>query len=443
VPLSSLGITLRPTREGCALAAVVLIGFGSAVAYGRYQPYALAAIVVGAGIALFGSSASRLPSGTSTWSLAAFAGAISSGFLVGSSPVDWLGPVAGGIGAILVISARGRLLRIGGCVVAVTTSLLIVAKDITWGRAAVDVFTFTQRATQQLLLGRDPYGFAYPTTTPHLPLAHYFYLPGVLLLSIPGRLLGDIRVSCLLAAVALVGAITLLARRHGGSEQGWRCLALCLTLPFFPLMVLYGWTEIYPITGIALWLVLRERHRISSVLVLGVGVATVPTALPLLVLPFLWWRQARLEILGAALVAATICLPFAIWTGAGNFVYATLLLNLHLPPSTFGLDLDAAYQRFTGTWMPNWIWPLVVAVSLVLLARAKPRTWPRAFYLGSALLAVAFLWAKWAIFNYYFLVVVGLVLALALTQSGGGVSPLGAQKPGPARSLGAEPELEA
>ena len=406
----------RPSREGYALAAVVLVGFGCALAVGRYQPLALLAIAMGIGAAALCVTGSPTRAQTWTWNLTTFLGALSSGFLYASTPLGWVVPAAAGVGAVVAISAKERLERCTGALLAGGASLLLASKSFTWGHAAVDVFTFTQRATLQLLQGRDPYVLSYPTTTPHLPLAHYFYLPGVLLLSIPGRLLGDVRISDLLAAGALIAAVVVLAKRSGGSEQGWRCLALCLAMPFFPLMILYGWTEIYLITGIALWLVLRDRHRLGAVLLLGLGVATVPTALPLLLLPFAWWRRPRLEIGTAILVAIAICLPFALWSGPAHFVYASLLVNVHLPPWPTGLDLDAAFRQLTGTWLPVWVWPTVVALTLVVVVRARRHTWPNAFYLGSVFLLVALVWAKWALFNYYFLAVMGLVLAMALER---------------------------
>lgn len=404
----------RPSREGYGLAGIVLIGFGCASSFGLYQPSAVIEISLGACLVVLSATGSPRRAATLAWGLAACLGGFSSGFLFGSQPTDWLIPLAGGIAAALAIIANQRLTRAVACVGAGSMSLGVILQHLRWGRAPIDVFDFSQRATLQLLRGRDPYAAAYPTTTPHLVHAHYFYWPAVLLLSIPGRLVGDIRVSNLVAAVALIAAVTVLAHRHGGPEQAWRCLALCLTLPFFPLMILLGWAEIYTIAAIVLWLVLRERHRTVSILILGVGVATIPTAWPLLALPFLWWRRSRMEILAAILVAAAICLPFAIWDGPSSFLAATLWTNLHLPPRPDGLDLDAAVVRLTGAWLAGWLWPAVAGIVLVLVARARPRGWPQAFYLGSAFLAIAFLYAKWAFFNYYFLVTMGVVLGIAL-----------------------------
>ncbi|MGA7174034.1 MAG: hypothetical protein WBR23_04735 [Candidatus Dormiibacterota bacterium] len=402
---------------------MVLLGLGSAQDLGTYHPLGLLAIVGAAVCAVLGATtAAGRRAHRLTWCTAAFLGAIAMGFFNGPGLVAWLDPMAGAGAAVLVICSKRTLTRLGGCLVVGSATAVVVGKALNVGPVDIDVFKFTQGATLELLHGRNPYAFAYPTTTPHLPLAHFPFLPGVLLLSIPGRLLGDVRFSDMLAAVVLIAAITLLARRYGGAERGWRCLALCLTLPFFPLMILLAWSEIYLMALISLWLVLRDRNRFISIVILGLGIATVPTPWPLLILPFLWWRAARLEILGAALVAIAICFPFALWAGPAKFVEASLLVNLRLPPLRSGLDLDTLYRIVTGSWLPIWVWPVVSVSALLLVARARVHTWNGALYLGSTLLLVSFLSAKWAYFDYYFLVAVGLILAMALERRADQVS---------------------
>jgi len=430
-PLATLGIRplrlgrslarplTRPTREGYALAAIVLIGFGAATSFGYSHSVSLLAITGGGCFAVLSGTGGSGRAGRLSWSLAAFCGAMSTGFLLAQGPVDWLLPAAGGLGAIVAIAATPTAARLGGCVLAALPGAQVLAREVRWGQVNIDVFAFTQRASWQLLHGQDPYQGAYQTTSPHLALAHYFYLPAVFLLSVPGRLLGDIRVSNLLAVVALIVALTVLARRHGGREQGWRCLALGLTLPFLAPMIYYAWAEVYLMAAIVLWLALRERHKGISVVILGVGIATVPTALPLLILPFLWWPRPRRELLSAAGVALLVCFPFVVWAGPEEFVKAALLVSVSLPPRLDGLDLDSVARFLTGSWLPFWVWPSASLGALVLVIRSRERSWARAFYLGSALLLVAFVFAKWAFFNYYFLVAVALVLAMALA---GGVT---------------------
>jgi hypothetical protein len=426
----------RPARQGYGLGAIVLLGFGCAAAGGLYQPLGLVAIVLGACLAVLAPTGENRSASSLAWLAAVFIGALSNRLALGISGLESVVPVLAGIAACTILVVRRRWVRQAAVVATALLGLVPMFGNLVWGRAAIDVFNSAQLLTARLLAGGDPYSVLFRTTTPHLRYGHYFYGPAVLLLSIPGRLVGDIRVSNLLSTVVLVVCITLLARRHGGSEHGWRCLALCLTLPFFPFMILQAWAEIYLLTAIALWLLLRDRHRWAAVAALGVGMATVPTALPLIVLPFLWWRRPRVEIVIAAVIGVAICAPFAIWVGPSHFLSDTIGLQLRLPPRVDGLDLDAAWLRLTDTWLPFWLWPAVAGVTLALLSRARPRSWAAALYLGSNILVVAFLYAKWAFFNYYLLVAVGIIIAIALD----GIAELAGRDPAadpvPAQSLG-------
>jgi hypothetical protein len=406
----------RPSREAYALAAIVLIGFGCARSDGEYRPVSLVVIVAGGCLLMLTATGAGRRAAVPTWAGAVLVGALSTGLLFHTAPAGWLVPIFGGVGAVVAIVASRTWLRACGCVVAGSMNLTVLIEHLKWGRAPIDVFDFAQRASLQLLHGQDPYLLAYPTTTPHLPLAHYPFWPGVVLLSVPGRLVGDVRLSNLLAAAALIAALTALAKRHGGAELAWRCLVLCLTLPFWPFLIRQAWAEIYFIAAVSLWLLLRDRHRVTSVVVLGVGIATVATGLPLLVLPFIWFRRARLELVAALIPALVICLPFAFWVGPSHFLSYTVLTQLHLPPRADGLDLDSAWVRETGAWLPIWVWPLVSAVVLALMALTRPRTWANAFYRGTTFVIVALLFAKWAFFNYYFLVAVGVIAAIALDE---------------------------
>jgi hypothetical protein len=405
----------RPSREGYGLAAIVLIGFGCARSSGEYRPTSLIVVVGGACLLMLTATGSGRQAATVTWSAAVFLGALSTGLLFhNSSAFGWLAPIIGGVGAVMAIVLSQTLVRVCGCVLAGSMSIAVLIEHFKWGHAPIDVFDFAQRATLQLLHGQDPYLKAYATTTPHLPFAHYPFWPAVLLLSVPGRVVGDVRVSNLLAAAAVIASLAVLAKRNGGRELAWRCLALSLTLPFWPFMIRQAWPEIFFIAAIALWLVLRDRHRATSVLVLGVGLATVATGLPFLAFPFIWFRRARGEILAALAPALLISIPFVVWVGPFHFVSYTVLTQLHLPPRADGLDLDSAWVVETGAWLPIWVWPAVSVVVLLLLAKTRPRNWSNALYRGTTFVIIALLLAKWAFFNYYFLVSVVVIAAIAL-----------------------------
>jgi len=415
-PIITWRLALRAfPREAYALLAILALAVGTSIDGGTYSPAALALVVVGIGIIGLievGRAGSASPL---IWSVVIGASSLASGYLYRGGLASWLAALTAGGLAVVVVLCRRPMVRMTSAALSGALDLGLLAFNVGWGRRGpVDVVWFIQRSTARLLAGVNPYGASYPTSNPVLKSAHFPYGPTTLLLSVPGRLLGDIRFSDLLVVLALIAAVVALARRHGGGEQGWRCLALCLTLPFLTHGISRGWAEFYLASAIPIWLCWRDRHRWAAITVLGLGLSTVPTALPLLALPFLWWSGARREILGAGLIAVAICLPFMIWAGPGHFLADTVELQMRLPPRPSGLDLDSLWAQLTQSWPPGWIWPSVTLGMLLLVAGARAKRLSRAFYLGAAWLGVSFLFAKWAYFNYYFLVTLGLIVGVAL-----------------------------
>lgn len=295
--------------------------------------------------------------------------------------------------------------------------LALAAAKMTWGKAGIDVFWFTQGSTEQLWKGHNPYAAVYPTTTPHLLSAHFPFGPGLLLLAAPFRLIGDVRVANMAAMIVIFLAVAALAMRHGGPAHAGRCLALALALPFVATMISNDWPEVFPVAAVALWLLLRDRHRPWSVLSLGIGLAAVPTVAPLLVLPWLWWRAARTEITAGAVITFLLAVPFALWAGPKQFVADTVGLQLRLAPRPDGLGLNGLLWHLHQGWLPWWLGIGVSATFLIGAAVLAKQTWESALTLGSTLTLIAFVTAKWAFFNYYFIVVVGFVLALAVMRT--------------------------
>jgi len=410
------------SRETIGLAAIAILGLGASLSDGFYSVAGLLLVVLGiVAVLVIRSGNSGRASGL-VWSATVLVGAMATAFLYGGSPLLWLSTAAGGGAAVMVVLCSRPVLRVAAASVSAAIWLLLLFLNVDWGGAPIDVVLLIRGATSQLLHGVNPYAASYASSTPGLASSHFPYGPGVLLLSVPGRLLGDVRVSDLLAVLVLVAAVVVLARRRGGSEQGWRFLALCLTLPFLPHMISLGFVEIYLVAAMAVWLCWTDSHPWAATVVLGVGLSTLPTALALLAVVFIWWPKSRLQILLAAAIALAVCAPFVFWAGPDRFISDTLGLQLRLPPRVIGLDLDTAWVRLTHAWFPGWVWPLLSVAALAWLARTRERTWSTALFLGAGWLGVSFLFAKWAFFNYYFVVVVGVLLGMAL-QAGAEAAP--------------------
>ncbi len=431
-----------PSRTTVVLGVIAAIACGCAVSAGQYSPLALALVGGAAAAALLLSGAPTGGASPRTWAFAAVIAAVgnlSPGLLpyptpggpsalttsAGAVSVALSLALAASVAAVILGPAPG--LRRGGLAVAVAADMGLIALGWHWGHSGVDMFSMTQGGAAALLHGHDPYLALFPEQTP--PLAHvaYGYGPGLLLLTAPGRVLGDVRSAGLAALVALIAGVAVLARRHGGPEAAWRCLAVLLALPLLAHLVDSAFPEVYPAAAVAGWLVLRRRHPRWAVAVLGLGLATVPTAAPLLVLPWIWWRRTRREISWAAGVALGLCLPFALWTGVSRFVSATVLLYLRLSSVPWDLTLNGLVWHLSGHWLPGWVGVAVGGGALLAMAGFGRRRWRSALDLGATLMLAAVLVAKFAGLGAYFLTVTGFVLVLALTPPLAGPAGRGAE----------------
>ena len=413
-----------PLWQGLALACLTAISLGSAWREGTFSDAALLAILAGllAGVAsVITLRARSLTVPAWIWPLAVAVLALSNlapGLDPGLSPKEIaLSALLACAAGALCLVGRGpsaRLLALIGA----STDLALATSRMVWGKAGIDVFWFTQRSTERLIHGLNPYGMAYPTTTPGLLSAHFPYGPALLVLAAPFRLLGDIRAANAAAMMLLFACVAILARRHARGPSAGRVVALALAMPFSPFMIVQAWPEVYPVAGVALWLVLRPRHPRWAVLALGASLCTVPTALPLIVFPWLWWRDARREITLAVLVALLMCVPFALWAGVGKFIADTALLQLRLAPRTDALSINGLLAHLGRPLLPGWAGVSMSAVCLGAFGLWGAKKWDAALLMGAVLTLLAFVTAKWAFFDYYFIVAVGIVLALAFADPG-------------------------
>lgn len=314
----------------------------------------------------------------------------------------------------IAMLAQARWSRYIGLAGAVATTLLLYRDNTKWGHATIDVFYVLQGGTLALLHGHNPYIRWYQSTTPHELHTHFPYGSAALLLALPGRLIGDVRLSELAAMAIAIVATTLIARRNLPSHQAWWILALLLTVPFTVHMVAQAWVEVFGAAGVALWLLMRERHRRSAIFALGAGVSASFLVLPLLVFAFVWHRQLRRDICAAVLVAVALAIPFVYWTGLVPYVRDVFLVPLSLPWRPDAMNINALWGQVHGSPLPPEVMiGLPVTVFACLVARGKSGV-GTCVAMGASVTLAALLVAKDAFFNYYFLVVFALILALAL-----------------------------
>jgi hypothetical protein len=222
-------------------------------------------------------------------------------------------PTMYAVGVIFAVVPLIRSSRVAWLLVAGASAVTAatVAATWTWGTAPIDVFNEVQGATGALLHGQNPYA---PVFTVFLGTARghaiygsgsFDYGPMVVLLSVPSRLLGDVRLTVLALNVAIIATVLVWSRRAWGDHRlAPMITALWAASPFVPFMVLTEWADSFCVAGFAWWLVLRDRHRGWATAALTAGIASKPSVLLLMVPLLFWTREARRELIWSA--AATL-----------------------------------------------------------------------------------------------------------------------------------------
>jgi hypothetical protein len=399
-----------PNRGSLRLLAGVLLCASLMTNFGGYTPIAFGLLL--SSLLALAVSGGAEPGPAPAWAVGVAAASL--GLMTLRSPsVDGWGQtaaslllVAGAAGACL---ARSRRLAAVGLGAAVTAVALLVVLPWRWGRGLVDVFSLLQTATGELLAGHNPYAPTVPTyvipdaTGALNPVpAHFSYGPGALLLHAPGRLLGDERLSgAVLMALCLV-VFAVLAVRSGNRARTVQSAALCAAFPLTAPLILYSFAEVDVLAGLALWLLLRDRHRRLGLVALTVAMATKPT-IALLLIPYaLWLPRARRDVAAGVAGVMLLNLPFAIATGPAQLIYDQLGVFVDFPTLYSGLTLTSyLHATFGAASVPAVATLLLGAAALIFTVARRPHD--QADLLSSAALitVIFFLCAKYAYVNYY------------------------------------------
>jgi hypothetical protein len=339
------------------------------------------------------------------------------------------GPFAYHVGAQLALALALTATTGAACVLrpgraalallgAATLCLLgLMAVTWNWGADRIDVFTAVSGATAALLHGANPYGPVFTMSIPQYPghvHAHFVYGPIVPVLAALGWLVGDVRVMSVAALGVTFAGLWLLARQGGHRFDAHRVVALAIASPFNVGMVNRSWVEVYIGAGVVMWLALRGLRRRLAIACLGVALLVNPLT-PLVLLPaFLWSRRARREMLAAAIGAAIFALPFVLITGVGPFFSAVIGFQLSVPPWPGALTITAFTLQSWHLALSSLVTVMVVLIALAVIGwRGRPHCLGDLAVQAAVLLLAAFLFAKLAFFNEYYLAAAMLVTGLA------------------------------
>jgi hypothetical protein len=415
--------SLALSREFLLLASLFVLSLGATIRLGTYSASAVELVVLAA-LLMAGATLSRRdgPIGMLPWAI--LVGGTAAVVLIAANPlgvprVTWLGGVivVGIVGHLVV---RSPVLQwITGAVAACALAAMMVVA-LHAQQPGIDVFQSLQGASNALLHGQNPYQPLFPveaavgpftyTTVP----AHFDYLPAAAILTAPGRLLGDVRYMGAVALFALIAFAVLLAwRSPEARDRVVRVGALCLALPMTVAVIYLSWVDVYSMVGFAGWIVLRRNHRRWSIAFLVITLTVKPVILIALVPALLWSRRARFEALIAAAVAVVLILPFALATGIGNLYQDVVGIQASQNFRADGLTLNSAWYALSGQTLPLWFGLVMGAAVAVFALRRRPADVADVLCSAALLSTAAFLLAKWAFLNYYFIPVWLLVFALA------------------------------
>jgi hypothetical protein len=426
----------RPVGSGDAiLLAMLAVVLALMLSAGSRNPAAL--LLLGIAAALLVASRSMVPSEPSRATWLASIGCCALSFFFN---VDLFGGLEVLFAAVLVAGVVVALrwhFRVGTAVVAVSSIAASVA-PWHWGVGLFDVYHLEMAAAVRLLHGGNPYSATIIDRVPISPGVdvigpeHLPYGPVVALGSLPGALVGDLRVASVLWAIA-AAAVVLLVARGGGLSTGSKRMLLLLTVasPLIPSMVVTAWPETLIVATFGLSIALHRRHPVWMVVAIAACLLVKPTALVLFFPFFVWSPSWRLRILAGSLVALGVMLVFSIGVGVPAIVFDTLIRHIWQPPRYDGLTVGASV--FVMGWgpMPSWVFPAVVVAACVVILRRRPRGTSDLCVAAAFLFLVSTAFASYAFFNFYYVVAGVLLLAVASVGiSPGRVSlPFGRGKP--------------
>ena len=297
----------------------------------------------------------------------------------------------------------------------------------------IDVWEIQQRGAEGLLSGRNPYSLHYANIygpgTPFLDpglltpdgrfIAAYPYMPLVLLLDLPGAMLGDVRWTML---AALAASAFLIRRLGKGSVEAELAGAILLLQPQGFMVLELAWTEPLALAGVLLLsLAVTKAAPLAgwkAWVLPGLAAAFAVSTkqyVPLLALPFILLvpRGSRLRAVALTAAAAIVLvLPF-LAVDPRAFLRGVLEFQIRQPFRTDALSWPAAVHALGGPKLPAWPAFLLAGATLALSLRGKVTA-------GRAMLAAAATWIvfvafnKQAFANYYWMGVGLLCASVAL-----------------------------
>lgn len=279
----------------------------------------------------------------------------------------------------------------------------------------IDAWTLQQQAADFALHGLNPYAADYAQIDPpqrYGYVAHFGYLPLVLVLDVAGRtLLRDVRFAYALCDVATAWLLWRLVRPR--SEALGRALAVTfLAVPMGTFVVEQAWSEplllLCATLAVTTWAGSDRRAGLGAGLLLSAKQSNLLLA-PLILAQGQPWRR----LLWAALMALALLLPALLWNPQA-FLQSTVLGLTGMPPRPDGFSLWTVAYRVWDVQLPV-VWTILPVASLAVasLAWAVRRDPVRTLGMTIAACWALYLTARQSFGNYHYFVSALLLVWLA------------------------------
>lgn len=415
------------SRHGQGAAALLLFAVFLGTAFMGLRVVALLVVLAVLALAYaslhnpsgYQGSDARLPMGLIA------AAALTGAQLLATAGLSLLAPVYVAVAVVATLPDRSTGARAARIVLPVLFAGLAVwwlARD----EPRIDVFVFLTDGARALLHGTNPYSIDFPNIYGPEETAQYYgpgvvqdgrlafgfpYPPLLLLTAVPGYLLGDVRISSVVA-VAVVGGWLLW---RSSTTSGRRAAVLLLCLPGLPSLFAGAWVEPVVVAMLAV-VVLASRRERWLVAAVALGLLFVSKQYFLVALPCLWLLRpyaTRGRLLAFVGAGALVTLPFIAWSPAAWWSsVVTLQFQQPFRPDSTSIVAELAH---VFSWAdPTWAGPASLvagfAVALVLAKTLRPGVATFSLALGLCL-AATFLLSKQAFLNYYLVCAGALLLA--------------------------------
>ena len=323
--------------------------------------------------------------------------------------------------------------------VLVQTVLFTIAIAAThrWIGDVMDVWVFLTHGARALLHGVNPYGITFPNVYSPADVRH-FYAPGVVsggrvtygfpymplsaLITVPGYLLGDVRLSGVIA----IGALAWVLCAPASSSRSRIYAVLLVVSPSTVYLLVNSWTEasLIAVLGLAVWAMKTGRWTTAAVFL---GLFLVSKQYIVVTLPCLWLlrpmvtgRRVAISLGTGGLVTLPFLLadPHAFWRAVVHWQFVQ-------PFRPDSLSVLVYSVNHTGWPSPAvyGVLPLAAGLLVATLFAVKSRPGPAQYATGVGLaLLTTVLLSKQAFLNYYFLIG-GAFLVAAWAASADAVPP--------------------